>query len=77
MINIEKKWFKAPNLLYGLLTKYHGSLNNPSRANGDSREQIFARDCNNSGETEEVIENQGLVGNWWKREIASYTIKFL
>ena len=33
---------------------HHGSLNNPSRANGDFREQIFARDCNNSGETEEV-----------------------
>ena len=49
-----KKWFEVPNLLYGFLTKYHGSLNNPSQANGDYREQIFARDCNNSGETEEV-----------------------
>ena len=34
--------------------KYFGSLNDPLRANPDYREQIFARDCNNSGETEEV-----------------------
>ena len=47
---------EVQNLLYVFLTKYHGSLNNPSRANGHFREQIFARDCNNSGETEEVLE---------------------
>ena len=51
----RKKWFKDRNLLYGFLKKYHGSLNNPSRANSDFREQIFARDCNNSGETEQVL----------------------
>ena len=28
---------------------------NPSGAKGNFREQIFARDCNNSGETEEVL----------------------
>ena len=50
----KKKCFEERNLSYGFLTKYHGSLNNPSRANGDFREQIFARHCNNSGETEEV-----------------------
>ena len=44
-----KKWFKE-----SLLTKYHSSLNNPSRANGDFCEQIFARDCYNSRETEKV-----------------------
>ena len=49
------KWFEVPNLFNGFLTKYHGSLNNPSQANGDFREQIFACDCNNSGETEEVF----------------------
>ena len=36
------------------MTKYHGSLNNLWQANGDFREQIFARYCNDSGETEEV-----------------------
>ena len=36
------------------MTKYHGSVNNPLRANGDFRQQIFAGDCNSSGETEEV-----------------------
>ena len=51
---LQKKWFEVPNLFHGFLTKYHGSLNNPSRANVDFREQIFARDCNYSGETEEV-----------------------
>ena len=50
-----KKWFKKQNLLYGFLKKCNGSLNNPSRANGDFREQIYARDSNNSGETEEVV----------------------
>ena len=45
-----KKCFEEPNQLYGFLTKYHGSLNNPSRANSDFREQIFAPDCNKSGE---------------------------
>ena len=34
---------------------YHASLNNLLEANGDFREQIFARDSNNSRETEEVI----------------------
>ena len=34
LMNIEyvvniKKWFEAPNLLYGFLLKYCGSLNNP------------------------------------------------
>ena len=62
MANIETKLFKERNLLYGFLTKYHGSINNPSRANGDFREQIFARDCNNSGETEEVYFFQDLYG---------------
>ena len=52
---ILKKRLKNQKLLYGFLTKCNGSLNNASRANGDFREQIFARDCNNSGETEEVI----------------------
>ena len=42
--------------MYVFLTKYYGSLNNPSRANADFREQISALDCNNSGETEEVIK---------------------
>ena len=28
---------------YGFLTKYHGSLNDPSQANEDFREEIFAR----------------------------------
>ena len=46
-----KKWFGEPNLLFAFLTKYHGSLNHPSRANGDFHEQIFACDCKNSGET--------------------------
>ena len=58
MVNIKKNglklYFKI-NLFYGFLTKYHGSLNNLLGANGDFREQIFARDCNNSRETEEVI----------------------
>ena len=54
MVNIEKKWLEVPHLLFGYLTKYYGSLYNPSQANGDFREQIFARDCNNSGETGEV-----------------------
>ena len=49
-----KEWIEEPNSLYGFLTKYNGSLNNASRANGDFWEQIFARECNNSGETEEV-----------------------
>ena len=47
------KRFEFLNLLCGFLTKYHGSLN-PSRAIGDFREQIFAHDFNNSGDTEEV-----------------------
>ena len=51
-----KKWREVPNLSYGFLTIYQGSLNNPSRANGDFRKQIFARDSNNSGETEEVVK---------------------
>ena len=38
------------------LTKYYGSVNNPSKANADIRKQISARDCNNFGETEEVYE---------------------
>ena len=46
--------FKNKNVLYGFFTKCHGSLNNVLGANGDFREQIFARDCNNSGETEGV-----------------------
>ena len=49
-----KKWFEVPNLLYGFLTKYHRFLNNPSGANGDFCEQIFACVYNNSGENEEV-----------------------
>ena len=52
---VLKKWFKFPNRLSRFLTKYHGSLNNPFRANGDFCEQIFACDFNNSGETEEVF----------------------
>ena len=55
-----KKWFKERNLLYLFFTKYHSSLNNPLRANGHFREQIFARDCNNSGETEEVFLSQNI-----------------
>ena len=51
MVNIIRKWFEEPNLLYGFLTKYHGSLNNPSRAKGDFHTN---GDCDNSGETEEV-----------------------
>ena len=50
-------WFEEPYLLYGFLTKCHGSLNNPLRANGDFRKQISARDRNNSGETEEVYDS--------------------
>ena len=34
----------------------HGSLNNPSRANGDFHEEIYARNCYKSRVTEEVIE---------------------
>ena len=34
---------------------YYGSLNNALQANADFNKQIFARDCNNSGETEKVI----------------------
>ena len=52
---------EVQNLLYGLLAKYHGSLNNPSRANGDLAKQIFAHDCNKSGETEEVDKSNMLV----------------
>ena len=36
------------------MTEYYGSLNNLWQVNGDFHEQIFARYCNNSGETEEV-----------------------
>ena len=53
---LKKKWFEVPNLLHGFLTKYHRSLNNPSRPNSDFREQIFSDDFNNSGETEEVVK---------------------
>ena len=49
-------WFKEPNLINVFWTKYYGSQNNTLQANGDFRKQIFARDCNNSGETEEVHE---------------------
>ena len=63
MVNIEKKLLEVQNLLYGLLTKYHGSLNNPLRANGDFCEQIFAHDCNNSGETEEVLSLLPILAN--------------
>ena len=52
MVNIEKKF---PSLLHVFSTKYHGSWNNPSRANGDFCDQIFACDCNSSGETKGVI----------------------
>ena len=45
--------YEIPNLLYGFLTKYYGSLNNPSR--GDFHGQIFARDCNESGETQQEV----------------------
>ena len=48
LVSIEKKWFKVPNLLYGFLTKCHGSLNNASRVNGDFCEKIFAHDFNHS-----------------------------
>ena len=54
MVNVEKMYEFQNLLLNWLLTKYHGSLNNPSRANGDFRKQICARDSNNCGETEEV-----------------------
>ena len=49
------------------LTKYYGSLNNPWQADYDSREQVFALDCNNSGETEEVIFliSSKFVLNWF------------
>ena len=42
----------------GFLTKYQGSLNNLSGANGDFRKEIFARDRdgNNPGETEKVVK---------------------
>ena len=46
-----KEIIEDKNVLHGFLTKYRGSLG----ANGDFRQQIFARDCNNSRETEEVI----------------------
>ena len=51
--NIETNVLKKR---YVVLTKYHGSLSNPSQANGHFREQIFARECNNSGETKEVFQ---------------------
>ena len=60
-----KEWIEEPNSLYGFLTKYNGSLNNASRANGDFWEQIFARDFNNSGETEEVQ---------WKLDLAEKSV---
>jgi len=50
-----KEIIEDKNVLHGFLTKYLGSLNNLSGANGDFLEQIFARDCNSSRETEEVI----------------------
>ena len=50
-----KKRFEQPNSLNVFLTKYDGSLNNASQTNGDFREQIFARDCNNSGGTEMLL----------------------
>ena len=53
---LKKNRFEVFNLLYGFLPKYHSSLNNPSRANGDYRKQISARDGNNSRETEEVLK---------------------
>ena len=55
--------YEWPNVLYGIFTKYHGSLSNPLRTNVDFPEQTFARNCDNSGETEEVnyIIKQGLV----------------
>ena len=45
-----KEIIEDKNVLHSFLTKYRGSLG----ANGDFRQQIFARDCNNSRETEEV-----------------------
>ena len=44
-----KKWFEVPNLSNGFLTIYHGSLKKISWANDDFRDQIFARDCHDSG----------------------------
>ena len=49
---IGKKWFEDANILNDFLTRYLGSLNNSSGANGDVHVQILACDC--SGETEEV-----------------------
>ena len=43
--------------MYGFLTKYHGSLNNPSRANGDFREQIFARDNNRNRRSKRMFRD--------------------
>ena len=63
MVSIEKKGFEVPNPLDVFSTKYHGSLNNPSRANGDLCEQIFARDCNSYVVTEEVFQNLILISN--------------
>ena len=57
MVNIDKM-FEVPNLYYGFLTKYHGSLNNPSSENGDFCEQIIVSDCYKSGKTEEVFNFQ-------------------
>ena len=51
---IRGKCSKEQNQFF--LTKYYGSLNNPSQADDDIRKQISARDCNNFGETKEVYE---------------------
>ena len=47
--------------VYCYLTKYRGSLNNLSRANGDFREQIFAREIIKTG-------NEGMYCNLLKNE---------
>ena len=48
------------------LKKYPGYLNNPMRANSDFREQIFANDSNNSGETEEVFSEMFSYGEFFE-----------
>ena len=58
-MNFEWSIFKVPNI-NGSLTKYHGSLNDPLRANGDFCNQMLAYNCNSSGETEEVCYSENL-----------------
>ena len=58
---ISEKCFIEQNECMSFWLKYYVSPNNPSRANADFWEQIFARDCNNSRETEEVNESKCMI----------------